>query len=135
MLLVNGFGPVFIKGNLVVSNGPKILSKNCPDFPILFNWVFDDIILAEELFAKASGSLETCILVNYNLCGKKFSSLESPATFDESFEVTSVPFFIPDFTLLSCELDKFTFKVLYWVGLYWYIKQKSQYSYSSLRKI
>ena len=26
---------------------------------------------------------------------------------------TSVPFFIPDFGLLSCELDNFMFKVLY----------------------
>ena len=34
-------------------------------------------------------------------------------TFDEFFKVTSVPFFIPDFSLLSCELalkQNFTFK-------------------------
>ena len=35
-------------------------------------------------------------------------SLEPPAAFDESFKVISVPFFIPDFNLLSCELDNFT---------------------------
>ena len=29
------------------------------------------------------------------------------------FKVTLVPFFIPDFNLLSCELDNFTFKQLY----------------------
>ena len=34
-----------------------------------------------------------------------------------------VPFFIPDFNLLSCELYKFRFKMLYWVMLY-YIKAK-----------
>ena len=48
-------------------------------------------MLAEELFAKA------CVLVNNNLWGKLFSSLESPAIFDESFNVTSVPFFFSRF--------------------------------------
>ena len=53
---------------------------------------------------------ETFVLVNNNLCGKLFSSLESPTTFAESFENTSVQFFIPDFNLLSCEIDNFTLK-------------------------
>ena len=57
------------------------------------------------------------MLVN-NLCGKLFSSLESPTTFDEIFKVTSVPFFIPDFNLLSCELDNFTSNMLYLVNIY-----------------
>ena len=43
----------------------------------------------------------------------KLLSLESPAIFDEFFKVTSVQLFIPDFNLLSCELDNLTFKVLY----------------------
>ena len=51
----------------------------------------------------------TCVLVNNNLCEKLVSSLELPTTFDERFKVTLVPFFIPEFTLLSCELDNFTF--------------------------
>ena len=59
-----------------------------------------------------------CIIVNNNLCGKLFLSLESPATFDKNFKVTSVPLFIPDFNLLSYEVDNFTFKVLYSVILY-----------------
>ena len=74
---------------------------------------FDNFILADEQFAKALRSFETCALVNNNLCINLFSSLESPTTFDEIFKVTSVPFFIPDFNLLSWELDNFTFKVLY----------------------
>ena len=69
-------------------------------------------MLAEELFAKALRSFETCVLVNNNLCGKSFSSVRSPTTFAERSEVTLVPFFIADFNLLSCELDHFTFKVL-----------------------
>ena len=46
-------------------------------------------------------------------------------------------FSIPDLNLLSCELGNFTFKVLYWVNLYWYYikKIKIQYSNSSIWKI
>ena len=44
---------------------------------------------------------KTYVLVNNNLGGKLFSSLESPTTFDENFKVTSVPLFIPDFNLFS----------------------------------
>ena len=47
------------------------------------------------------------------LSEKLFSSLESPTVFEEIFKITSVPFFIPNFNLLSHELDSFTFKVLY----------------------
>ena len=49
------------------------------------NWVFNNLILAEELFAKAFWSFETCVLVNNNSCEKLFSSLEFPTTFDEKF--------------------------------------------------
>ena len=69
-------------------------------------------------------SSETCVLVNNNLCGKLFSSLESRTKFDEIFKTTSVPFFIPDFNLLSCELDSFTFKVVYFI-----LKQKMKWEY------
>ena len=46
-------------------------------------------------------------------------------------------FSVPDLNLLSCELGNFTFKVLYWVNLYWYYikKIKIQYSNSSIWKI
>ena len=40
-------------------------------------------------------------LVNNNIYGKLFASLESPTTFDEIFKVTSVPIFILDFNLSS----------------------------------
>ena len=52
---------------------------------------FDNFILAEQLFAKAFQSFETCVnlLVNNNLCGKITSSLESPTILDERFTVTS----------------------------------------------
>ena len=107
-----------IKGNPVFSNGPKILPKNPPDCTILYNSVFDNFMLADELFAWALRGLETWVLVNNNLCRKLFLSLESPAIFDEWFKVIFVSFFIADFNLLSCELDNFTFNVFYWVNLY-----------------
>ena len=56
-------------------------------------------ILADQPFSKALQSLETCVLVNNNLNGKLFSSLEAQATIDESFKVTSERFFIPNFNL------------------------------------
>ena len=40
-LLLNVLGTFPIKGNPVFINGPKILSKNPPDYPVLCNWVFD----------------------------------------------------------------------------------------------
>ena len=115
---------------LAFHNAPKNLPKNPPDYHVLCNWVFDSFILAEELFAKALRDLETCVLVNNNLSGKLFSSLESPTTFDEIFKVTSVPFFIPDYNLLSYELNIFTFKVLYWKP-----KIKSECFYRFLWKV
>ena len=53
-----------------------------------------------------------------NLRRKLVSSLKFLIKFDERFKVISVPFFISDFNLLSYELDKFTFNVLYSVILY-----------------
>ena len=93
-LLANGLSTFPIKGNSVFGNGPKSLPKNPPDCPILSNLVFDNL-------QKALRSFETCVLVNNNLCGKLFSSLESPTTFDEVFKVSQEPFLIPDFNLVS----------------------------------
>ena len=52
-LLANGLSKFPIKDNPVFSNDPKSLTKNTPNYPILNNWVFDNFILAEELFVKA----------------------------------------------------------------------------------
>ena len=40
------------------------------------NWVFNNFILADELFAKALQSFESCLSVTNNLCGKLISSLQ-----------------------------------------------------------
>ena len=51
------------------------------------------------------------VLVNNILYGKLVPWSEFPIKFDEKFKVTSVPFFIPDFNLISCELDNLTLNV------------------------
>ena len=105
MLIARGLSTLPIKGKPVFSSGPRSLHRNPPDCPILCNCVFDNFVLADELFAKA--------LVINNLCRKLVSLLELLITFHEIFKGTSVLFFIPDFNLLSCKLGNFTFKVLY----------------------
>ena len=60
---------------------------------------FDNFVSADELFATSLQSLESYVLINNNLCGKL---------------LTIVLFSFPDFNLFGCELDNFTFKVLYW---------------------
>ena len=42
-------------------------------------------MLADEPYARALKSIETCVLVNNNLCGKLVLSLGLPTTFDEKF--------------------------------------------------
>ena len=44
------------------------------------------------------------------LCRKSFLSLVPLTAFDETSKVYSVPFFIQDFNLLSCELDNLQLK-------------------------
>ena len=116
-ILANALITFFIKGNPAFSNGPNNLPKYPPDCIILNNWVFDNLISADELFAKVLRRFETCVLVNYNLRGK-LASL-SPIISDDNLKTTSVSFFIADFNLLSYEFDNFTFKLLYCVILYW----------------
>ena len=96
--------------------------RNCA---ILDSWAFANFILADELFANALRSFETCLSLNSSLFKKLISSLQSPLTFDERFKDRSVAFFILYFNLLSLEWDNFTLELLYWFILYWYyIKRK-----------
>ena len=57
-LLANGFNTFTIKGKPVFNIDPKGLPKNPLNCFIWCNWVFENFILAEELFAKA---LQTCV--------------------------------------------------------------------------
>ena len=117
--MANGLIIYFINGNPVFNNRPRSLPRNPPYCIILYNWVFDNLILVDELFTKGLGRFGTCLLVNKNSCGKLVSSLELPIIFDDNLKTISVLFFIADFNLLSCEFDSFTFKLLYWVILCW----------------
>ena len=83
-LLGIGLRTFHIKGNPVFGNSSPS-PKNPSDFPISCNWVFDCFMFADETFVKAYQSFETCVLVNNNLCGNLFSSLELPRTFNEIF--------------------------------------------------
>ena len=74
--------------------------------------------MADELFPNALQSFETCLSVSHNLYGKLFSSLYLLMILDDTCRVTSVALFITDWNFLSCELDNFIFKLLYWkIGL------------------
>ena len=59
--LASGSDLFYIKNNPVFSNGQKGLLKIHPDCPILCNWVFDNSILVDELFAKSVETLQTCL--------------------------------------------------------------------------
>ena len=87
------------------SNLPRIP----PDRIILGNGVFQNFILVDKYLR----IYENWVTVNNSLYGKLVSSLGFPIKFDERFKITSVPFFIPDFKLLSYELNNFTFNVLF----------------------
>ena len=76
-VLANGLSTFLIKVSPVFSNCSKILPKNHPNCLILCNWFFDNFILAQEVFAKALQSFETCVLVKNNLCAKLVWSLGS----------------------------------------------------------
>ena len=53
IFLANSFITFFINGDPLFSNGPRILPRNLPDCIILDNWVSDNLISADELFASA----------------------------------------------------------------------------------
>ena len=48
MFLALGQSTFFINGNPVFINGPKSLPGSLSDCPILYNWVFDNFVLAEN---------------------------------------------------------------------------------------
>ena len=98
------FKYIFIKDKPLLSNGPRSFVRNPPDlfhFIKLSSWSsYISWWIICKGFAKPR---DLCIstLVSNNLCWKLVSSSELPITFDEIFKVTSVPFFIPDYNLVS----------------------------------
>ena len=58
------------------------------------------------------GIFKSCVLGSNYSCVKLVSSLQSPVKSEESFRVTAVAFFVPDFNSLICELDDFNMKTV-----------------------
>ena len=65
-LSANGLITFFIHGSLVFNNGPRSLPRNPPHCIILDNYVFDNLISVDELFAKTLQRFATSLLVNNN---------------------------------------------------------------------
>ena len=86
---------------VLLGSGTPKYSRNPPNCTILDKWVFDNSILSNEPFAKAWQSLKTCVSFNNNFYRKLVSSLEPSITFDETFKVTSVQCFLPDFVWIG----------------------------------
>ena len=112
-LFANGVITFFINGNPVFNKVPSNLRRNSPDCIIFYKGVFEDLILADELFEKALRILEICLSVNNNSCEKLALSLDSPIMLGDNLNTTSISFFIADFNLFNCEFDNFTFRLLY----------------------
>ena len=108
-----------IKDNPYFNNGPESLAKNPSACPIFCNLVFDNFILPDEPFAKALWSLEACALVNNNF-------IRITINIWRNFQSYFSTIFFPDIDLLSCELEHFTFKVRYWIILFWYGIQQNK---------
>ena len=101
--LVNGLSKFFNKRKPVFCNGPTNLPINSPDCSPLKNWVFYNFVLADELFPKVYQALKPfyqliIIYVEINLV------IRIPNNIWLKFKAISVPFFLPDFNLLSCEI-------------------------------
>ena len=67
-----------------------LVTRNPPDCTILGNWIFDSLILMNELFAKNLRRFANFLLVKNDLCEKLVSSLELPIISDDSVKITSV---------------------------------------------
>ena len=91
-ILANGLITFFIKGNSVFSNGPSNLPRNPPYCIVLDNWVFDNLISVNELFAKALRIFTTCLLVSNNSWGKIVSL--SPIIFDDNLKLIQFHFLL-----------------------------------------
>ena len=110
----------FINVELNFINDPHTSPGNSPDCIALYTYVFDNLMLAVKLFAKALQKFEDCLSVNINLCGKLVSWLASSIIFYDILKVSVLAFFffgdlnfliflVAYFSLLSCEFDNFTF--------------------------
>ena len=64
-LFTNDFSTFPIKDNPVFNNGLKSLPKNPPDFPVLFNWVFDNFM--KDYFRSLKITSVPFLITNFSL--------------------------------------------------------------------
>ena len=62
-LLTNGLIKFLIKGSPAF-NGPCSPPRNPPDCIVVDNWVFDNLISVDKLFAKALRRFATCLPIS-----------------------------------------------------------------------
>ena len=62
--------------SILFISGTKKVAKSPPISTIIDKFVFQNLILTGESFAKALRGLKICVLVNNSLCKKLVSSLE-----------------------------------------------------------
>lgn len=126
--LANEWIIFFINGKPTVIGGPRNLPSNPSDCIILDSYAFENLILANDLFAKDLWRLATCVSVNKSPWDKLASS--SPVIFEDNLRVTSVAFCVPDFNLFSFEADNFTFTVFYWAIPYQCLNKLAELIYN-----
>ena len=100
-LFTNGLNTLPIKDKPVFINYPRSLPKNSSNSTILTFFKISCCLLNH--LQKLYKSLKLVYWL-MTVCGKLVSP--SPIIFGERFNVSWVPFCIPDFNLLSCELDE-----------------------------
>ena len=61
ILLPNVWGTFLISYKPGFSNSPRCLPRSPSECAISDNWVFDDFLLADELFGKVLKSFENCV--------------------------------------------------------------------------
>lgn len=84
---------LFINVELNFINCPHTSPGNSPDCISLYTYVFDNLMLAAKLFAKAFQKFKKCLSVNINLCGKLVSSLASSIIIYDILKVSFLAFF------------------------------------------
>ena len=77
ILLPNDWSTISLKINQFFRNGRRSLPRNPPSCIFLDNWIFDNFILADQLFPKSLRRFATWLSVSNSLYGKVVSSSES----------------------------------------------------------
>ena len=89
-ILTNDWSTFFFNGTPVFCNGPRSLPRNLSKCIVSDSYVFDSLILTENLFAKSLWRFASCLLVNNKLCGKLISPSELLIIFDVNLKTFPV---------------------------------------------